>query len=315
MSFTVPLEMLSSMQVSLRVALPEGTFALNMANADDADLDPVLGSTGIQLRMQTVKDAHGVTLLLSVSGVGMDSRGCSTNSRDYEDVASPTNLPASLPAMSLDEMFSYPFAPLVDEATLSYGANDSHCLRPTFTDQDLFDSFNFGVCSPETSNTQHVLESEQGCLSLGEDVADMGMVRALFDNASRATTPLSSEASPSSPSSSSSSSSPRSPASMPLRRKRPTSLRCPEPHCDRAFTSQYTLAKHVKAHERKEKKYFPCSLGCAMRFSRKHDRLRHEVTQHGRLCEWGCPICLGFFSSESTLNKHKCKAAATASRW
>ncbi|KAF7296930.1 Transcriptional regulator prz1 [Mycena indigotica] len=128
-------------------------------------------------------------------------------------------------------------------------------------------------------------------------------------------TSLSPAASTSTLSSNSAPSSVASPLPAGSRRKRPTTLHCSEDDCTRSFTSQYTLMKHVKAHERKEKKYFPCSMGCDMRFSRKHDRLRHEVTQHGRVCEWGCPVCLGFFSSESTLTKHKCKATAGSSRW
>ncbi|KAJ6516992.1 hypothetical protein DFH09DRAFT_1099260 [Mycena vulgaris] len=32
---------------------------------------------------------------------------------------------------------------------------------------------------------------------------------------------------------------------------------------------------------------FACDMGCIMSFSRKHDHVRHEMTQHGRVCEWG----------------------------
>ncbi|KAJ6550582.1 hypothetical protein DFH09DRAFT_1319762 [Mycena vulgaris] len=31
---------------------------------------------------------------------------------------------------------------------------------------------------------------------------------------------------------------------------------------------------------------FACDMGCIMSFSRKHDHVRHEMTQHGRVCEW-----------------------------
>ncbi|KAJ7622296.1 hypothetical protein FB45DRAFT_927455 [Roridomyces roridus] len=51
---------------------------------------------------------------------------------------------------------------------------------------------------------------------------------------------------------------------------------------------------------------FRCTLGCSLDFSRKHDRLRHEVAQHGRTCEWECEQCGRFFSSEGTLKKHRC---------
>ncbi|KAJ7642263.1 hypothetical protein FB45DRAFT_1126696 [Roridomyces roridus] len=45
------------------------------------------------------------------------------------------------------------------------------------------------------------------------------------------------------------------------------------------------------------KSKFQCTLGCDLKFSRRHDRLRHEVAQHGRECEWECP---------GTLEKHRC---------
>jgi hypothetical protein len=95
----------------------------------------------------------------------------------------------------------------------------------------------------------------------------------------------------------------RSPASRPAHR-------CPDPLCARNFTSDYTLAKHMKSHLPKAPRSFPCTMGCTMDFSRKHDRLRHEVAQHGRVCEAECSSCLGFFSSEATLKKHKCKPRA-----
>ncbi|KAJ7699549.1 hypothetical protein B0H17DRAFT_1129164 [Mycena rosella] len=93
----------------------------------------------------------------------------------------------------------------------------------------------------------------------------------------------------------------------PSRSSRPHSIyHCPEPECQRNFKSRYTLSKHVQAHRRKTRSPFPCTMGCAREFSRKHDRLRHEVTQHGRVCAT-CGACQGFFSSEATLSRHKCR--------
>lgn len=60
---------------------------------------------------------------------------------------------------------------------------------------------------------------------------------------------------------------------------------------------------------------FPCSFaGCLEAFSRKHDRMRHEVIQHSRRCEWSCDQCRKFFSTEKTLAKHKCSRVGDL-RW
>jgi hypothetical protein len=84
---------------------------------------------------------------------------------------------------------------------------------------------------------------------------------------------------------------------------------CPIPDCNRRFTSQYTLKVHVKAHRPKPRPCFPCTLGCNEQFSRQHDRLRHEVAKHRKVCEWSCGECGRFFSSSKTLGNHKCKLA------
>lgn len=85
---------------------------------------------------------------------------------------------------------------------------------------------------------------------------------------------------------------------------------CKVPGCNRRFTSQYTLRVHTEAHRPKARPCFPCTLGCKEQFSRQHDRLRHEVAKHGRVCEWICDECRRFFSSSRTLAIHKCKGSA-----
>ncbi|KAJ2932708.1 hypothetical protein H1R20_g4391, partial [Candolleomyces eurysporus] len=55
--------------------------------------------------------------------------------------------------------------------------------------------------------------------------------------------------------------------------------------CNRRFTSQYTLKVHMEAHKPKPKVTFPCTEGCSERFSRQHDRLRHEVAKHGKISQ------------------------------
>ncbi|KAJ7757406.1 hypothetical protein DFH07DRAFT_919669 [Mycena maculata] len=88
-------------------------------------------------------------------------------------------------------------------------------------------------------------------------------------------------------------------------------LRRSSPTCPPYFAAKSTASKPLKA---RSTQVFPCTMGCPLDFSRKHDRMRHEVSQHGRVCEWGCDTCLGFFSSEATLKKHKCKISAGTRR-
>ncbi|KAF9005230.1 hypothetical protein BDQ17DRAFT_385409 [Cyathus striatus] len=85
--------------------------------------------------------------------------------------------------------------------------------------------------------------------------------------------------------------------------------------CNRRFTSQYTLKVHMEAHKPKPRVTFPCTLGCTERFSRQHDRLRHEVAKHGKICEFLCDECGRFFSSKKTLGNHKCPVAQGGTRW
>jgi hypothetical protein len=85
--------------------------------------------------------------------------------------------------------------------------------------------------------------------------------------------------------------------------------------CARRFTSQYTLKVHMQAHKPKPRVSFPCTQGCSERFSRQHDRLRHEVAKHGRICEFLCDDCGRFFSSKKTLGNHKCPLAQGGTRW
>jgi len=85
--------------------------------------------------------------------------------------------------------------------------------------------------------------------------------------------------------------------------------------CERRFTSQYTLKVHMEAHKPKPRSSFPCTLGCSEKFSRQHDRLRHEVAKHGKICEFSCEDCGRFFSTRKTLSNHKCPLAHGGTRW
>lgn len=102
-----------------------------------------------------------------------------------------------------------------------------------------------------------------------------------------------------------------SPAPADYRRRFP----CLLPGCERRFTSRYTLKVHMEAHKPKPKVSFPCTQGCSERFSRQHDRLRHEVAKHGKVCEFLCDDCGRFFSTKKTLGNHKCPVAIGGTRW
>ncbi|KAG7447284.1 uncharacterized protein BT62DRAFT_948286 [Guyanagaster necrorhizus] len=90
---------------------------------------------------------------------------------------------------------------------------------------------------------------------------------------------------------------------------------CLIPGCLRRFTSQYTLKAHMQAHKPKPRVSFVCTLGCGERFSRQHDRLRHEVAKHNKVCEFSCEACGRFFSMAKTLGNHKCPVAQGGTRW
>ncbi|KAK7047786.1 hypothetical protein VNI00_006114 [Paramarasmius palmivorus] len=88
--------------------------------------------------------------------------------------------------------------------------------------------------------------------------------------------------------------------------KRPRPFMCQHPNCDRTFTSSYTRETHMISHRPKRKQSYQCTVGCGALFSRKHDRWRHEVSQHGKPTDWTCTRCCLYFSSEKMLLTHDC---------
>ncbi|PCH34626.1 hypothetical protein WOLCODRAFT_165704 [Wolfiporia cocos MD-104 SS10] len=78
-------------------------------------------------------------------------------------------------------------------------------------------------------------------------------------------------------------------------------------HCDRRFLREYTRKVHEMTHQPKLQHPYACGVpNCTSRFSRQHDRLRHEVLKHGRECPWTCESCGKFFSAEKNLVRHIC---------
>ncbi|TRM57251.1 hypothetical protein BD626DRAFT_635002 [Schizophyllum amplum] len=79
-----------------------------------------------------------------------------------------------------------------------------------------------------------------------------------------------------------------------------------------ASAAQPTGRKRKHTGTSSRPRIFECQMGCDEDFSRQHDRFRHEVSKHGRSCEWVCDTCHKFFSSRKNLQKHLCNKK---SRW
>ncbi|KAJ6498244.1 hypothetical protein DFH09DRAFT_1336696 [Mycena vulgaris] len=342
MALTLPMTVLSNMKVSFKVGLFDGTFAFDMApmtaSPDKVGLQPQSGH-GTKLHLSAVAEAGSVVLTLSTSGQHinqvaeefmLDATSQSTSGRpgqslDYSasncvpDHAADHDRDESLAFMTHSQTITAqePLDPAFQ--TLPHrtfdsqdGRFDLQAAQSNF-DNLILDSFTLEYNhynSDVTSFNHH----EEGVESTGASSDHDFTGLSDTDNSSKeSSTPSSPFDTPATtPSASSESSFSASPAAG--SRGSRSNLRCPEPGCARRFTRKYTLAKHVKAHEPKTQKFFPCTMSCSIRFSRRHDRLRHEVTQHRRVCEWGCSACLGFFSSESTLKKHKCRNTG-GTRW
>ncbi|TFK51846.1 hypothetical protein OE88DRAFT_1734869 [Heliocybe sulcata] len=90
-------------------------------------------------------------------------------------------------------------------------------------------------------------------------------------------------------------------------------IRCKHEGCNRSFKNEYTYSVHASVHIRKKKRRFECAH-CSETFSRRHDMMRHEVSQHGKVPDWTCDHCRRFFSSEMTLKNHKCPASRKVTR-
>jgi hypothetical protein len=84
--------------------------------------------------------------------------------------------------------------------------------------------------------------------------------------------------------------------------------------CERRLTTQHLLRIHMEAHKPKPKALFPCRLGCSKKYSRNHDRLRHEVEKHGKVCKFKCESCGKSMWRKKALEKHECPVAPGATR-
>ncbi|KAJ7121827.1 hypothetical protein C8R43DRAFT_1033062 [Mycena crocata] len=322
MSLTLPMETLSNMQVSFRVNLPDGKFAFDMASVKPSETQALQLEGGMKLHLRAVGDSTGITLTLCTSGKSNSrpSGGIERSVDTYsgQSLQPPIQVcgasgssPKHLPAPSSDmDFLPYSNSELDPIPLESFGTGNRRFDLPDVPDDInsfLFDSLNFQYDYHDA--VSNLAPGTPDTLAAGRSMLRHPSVQ---DFSSPPSTPFTSDTQVSTPSASSESSFDSSPA--PQSRALRASLRCPKPACGRQFSKEYTLSKHLKIHEPKSQKSFNCTLGCAMSFSRKHDRLRHEVIQHGRLCEWRCEECLGFFSTEMTLKKHKCRNGG-GSRW
>ncbi|KAJ7476367.1 hypothetical protein B0H11DRAFT_2194861 [Mycena galericulata] len=328
MSIVLPIQALATMQVSLKIG-SDGQFALEMGQASDTDV-PLAQLDGLKLHLHSVPDPTGVTLTLFVSAEVEHG-----NPR-HPSVPVESYLEASLTQPALG--FSAGAQPLDFSSQLYSGGSSDYlldslqageCNPGSFDSPDTFNAFQLYEDLSQALDTDHLQLCHSKISSADLDPAfkphdcnpQVELITELpdfaetplQDVAASDSTPPNASTSPSEcdaesgPPSLSTSGSP----SLSTRGSPPPSnFPCPKPACSRTFPSQYALSMHVENHIMKPPASFPCS-GCALEFSRRHDRLRHEVSQHGRVREWECQLCLGFFSSQKTLQKHKCKARRT----
>ncbi|KAJ7503699.1 hypothetical protein B0H11DRAFT_1983914 [Mycena galericulata] len=303
MSFSLPIDVLSKMQITFKVGLPGGEFAFDMVpSKDPAAADGAQSRSGMKLHILANRDSNGATLTLFAA----DDAHNSSEDKASEYIFGPSlfsNLPPATPSFDLD-------LPYCDGVTPEPSIPQNFVSDlPTGLD-DLLESFN--RANDPTVNSAHIKHAEgqesQPVLFSNFDFTPFSEIdfplAHEFTSSSDSDSPEYSPIATSSASSSfASSPSPRESSSPRAR------LRRPEPFV-RESSAKSTTPSRNKVYRRK----FPCTMGCEMDFSRKHDRMRHEVAQHGRVCDWECSTCLGFFSSEETMRKHRCKAVGGGAR-
>ncbi|KAJ7504768.1 hypothetical protein B0H11DRAFT_1980695 [Mycena galericulata] len=324
MSIILPIQALATMQVSLKIG-SDGQFALEMGQASDADVPHAL-LDGLKLHLHSVPDSNGVRLTLFVSveaehGNRHPVDSCLEHSRTQ------SALDFGADAQHLD-FFSQLYSVGSSEHLLdSLQAGERN--PGSFESPDAFNAFHLYEDFSQALNTDHVQLCHSDITSAELDSVfephncdtHVELITELpdFEDSPLQDVAPSDSTSPDASTSPSEydadcpeplSSASGSPTLSTRRSPRPSDFPCPKASCSRTFPTQYALSMHMQKHIVKPPASFPCS-GCALEFSRRHDRLRHEVSQHGRMREWECKMCLGFFSSQKTLQKHKCKARRT----
>ncbi|KAJ7627339.1 hypothetical protein FB45DRAFT_1082609 [Roridomyces roridus] len=271
MSFSLPMSTLATMQISLKVRLPDGALSFEMHpppptnSLDPAMPTPLPPSSGMkQLHVLTGYDFSGVTLTLFTSGTEESAPPPVIRASEMEPRAPTPAVGGDSGPRPLDEMYNRASSGFVFSAL---NKPDPHHIanRPA---------------APNHPRTTFFLVT--------------------FSRDSMNTTPDA------------------SPITSPRGELAPPPLDTPTwmPIASANVVPDLSAATFTAPPKPRGRRHhrFPCTMGCLMFFSRKHDRLRHEVAQHGRLCDWECASCQGFFSSQATFKKHRCKPVAVARR-
>ncbi|KAJ7102372.1 hypothetical protein B0H15DRAFT_328449 [Mycena belliarum] len=277
MSLTLPVYVLSSVQLSIKIRLPDGAVAVDMVNAASEPLSahgPPEDGSGRKFNMSFVTESSGVSLALWISG---DSESRSHDELMYTD--------------------SQPLPP-IGQAYNFLQNSDTRLDQPPGDYLDLASLYH-GAALPEIPFLDAALLTvPSSYIEICDLPHDFSISEDLFHDflATPATAHLPAQESPGNQTL-------PTPASPSDRCTRiPSASASPSPHPLPPNSPAAPRALHTKP-----KRSFPCTLGCARQFSRTHDRFRHEVGQHERECEWVCTRCMRFFSKEASLRNHACK--------
>ncbi|KAJ7780308.1 hypothetical protein DFH07DRAFT_765588 [Mycena maculata] len=309
-----PVEELSRLQLLFKVGVPNGSFAFDVSSTPECVAQQA--RSGIKVHFCVEATPAGVTLRIWTSpentSKSMDSISTSNalmspglDIIQQEGIAESEYLWGlySLDAACTDILLGVDSLVSGGEACSVFGFSnhldpDSEGMMADSTNTNNIDTTenstledSSNVWSPTLTNDPKEIPSPPSASHSASPITS---------DTSSGSSPTSHESSPPSPSVSSASPRPK--------------FECPEPQCKRMFKHPHTLKVHLKTHKSKPRRVFQCTGGCAAFFSRQHDRLRHEVTQHGRVCEWVCEICSVFFSTSRTLENHRCKGAS-GTRW
>ncbi|TFK46754.1 hypothetical protein OE88DRAFT_1739098 [Heliocybe sulcata] len=345
MSLTLSIEDLARFELLVGLS-QDGTCTFNMKSHSDqqVSLPPPLEGSGISINFHTVRSDKGTLLSVSTAFSKPMQNGPSDRSiaesgqsevsahlGSYASLAHPCEVNGVSNVMSAEHWAGWPKVAAVNDfaaacvatATNSPSFDDSYFDIGTLGDVPFAPDFTgFPAKMPDNEAMNSVLASPISCLSSSSSYAS-----SLADISDQVLSPASTVSSRFSPpraddiaSFNCPPPSPEGPSGETTQMGKTQRIRrhpCLHPGCTRKFTSEYTRRVHMEAHKPKVRKCVPCTIdGCKEVFSRRHDRLRHEVSQHGKVCEWLCKECSRFFSSQRRLENHKCRGSIHAvSRW
>ncbi|GIZ41594.1 hypothetical protein CKM354_000489300 [Cercospora kikuchii] len=75
--------------------------------------------------------------------------------------------------------------------------------------------------------------------------------------------------------------------------------------CGKMFQRVYNLRAHMLTHDPQREHPYACEYrGCARRFVRRTDLVRHEQSVHLKARNFACPMCQNAFARKDTLRRH-----------